>query len=91
MTMKGLRQLMYHGEAWCEEMYYRGLGFCEVLRGSLLEEDNPFFLSGSLSQCRQALVHLGTAVNTRGKRMRDRLRALSSRAFCHSIPKGDRP
>jgi hypothetical protein len=88
MTMQGLRQLVHHGEAWCEETYYLGLDFCEVLRGTLLEEGSLFLFPGSFSQWGQALIQFGVAVHTRGKRVRDRLRSASSSASCHPLPKG---
>jgi hypothetical protein len=88
MTRQGLRQLVHHGQAWCEETYYLGLDFCEVLRGTLLGEGSLFLFSGSFAQWRQALIQLGGAVHTRGKRVRDRLRVVSAPHACHPLPKG---
>jgi hypothetical protein len=89
MTRQALRQLVHHGEAWCEKTYDLGLDFCEVFRGTLLEEGSRFLFPGSFSQWRQALSQLGGAVHTRGKRVTERLRAVSFLHACPPIPKGE--
>ena len=73
MTMQGLRRLVRHGETWCEERYYLGLDFFEVLRGNLLEECGPSRFSGGFSKRRKALVQLGVELNKRGKSFIDGL------------------
>lgn len=68
MTMQGLGRLVHHGEAWCEDRYYLGLSFLEVLRGTLVEEVGLFSFSRSFSKWRKALVQLGVELKKKGKR-----------------------
>lgn len=66
MPMQGLGRLVRHGEAWCEERYYLGLDFLEVLRGPL-EGAGLFSFSGSFSKWRKALVQLGVELKKKYK------------------------
>ncbi len=75
MTMQGLRRLVRHGETWCEERYYLGLDFFEVLQGTLLEACGLSPFSGGFSKRHKALVQLGVELNKRGKSFIDRLRS----------------
>jgi len=88
MALQGLRQLVHHGETWCAETYDLGLDFWEVLRGTLLEEGSVLLFSGSCAQWRRALIQFRVAVHTRGTRVKERLRAASSPASWHPLPKG---
>jgi len=68
MTMQGLGQLVHRGEAWCEDGYYLGLGFIEVVRGDLLEMVGSLFsFSGGFSKWGKALVQLGSEWKKKGK------------------------
>ena len=68
MTLQGFSRLVRHGEAWCEDRYYLGLAFLEVLRGTLLEEGGFSPFSVDFAKWRQALVPLGVALHKRENR-----------------------
>jgi len=74
MTMQRLGWLVRHGEAWCEERYYLGLDFFEVLRGNLLEESDLSPFLGGFSRWRKTLIRLGIELNKRGKSLIDGLK-----------------